>query len=47
MTAASISDAITGSRGRLSGELIDSLIEAVVLPSDALTRSAVICDGER
>jgi hypothetical protein len=28
----------------LSGELIDSLIEAVVLPADALARSAVACD---
>jgi hypothetical protein len=26
------------------GELIDSLIEAVVLPTNALDRSAVICD---
>jgi len=28
----------------LPGELIDSLIEAVVLPTDAWARSAVICD---
>jgi hypothetical protein len=44
MTATSVSNSISSSRGLLSGELIDSLIEAVVLPADALARSAVICD---
>jgi hypothetical protein len=44
MTAVSVSNSISGSRGLLSGELIDLLIEAVVLPADALARCEVICD---
>ena len=44
MRAASVSNGIPGSRGLLAGELIDSLIEAVVLPTDPLARSAVISE---
>ena len=44
MTAASVGSSISGSPGRLTGELIDSLIEAVVIPTDPLARSAVICE---
>jgi hypothetical protein len=44
MTAASVTSSISGSRGLLAGELVDSLIEAVVLPPDPLARSAVVCD---
>jgi hypothetical protein len=44
MTAASVTSSISGSRGLLAGELVDSLIEAVVLPADPLARSAVVCD---
>ena len=44
MSAASAGNGTSGSRGLLAGELIDSLIEAVVLPADPLARSAVVCD---
>jgi hypothetical protein len=44
MTAASVSDTISGSHALLAGELVDSLIEAVVLPADPVARSAVICE---
>jgi hypothetical protein len=44
MTAASVRNDISGSRGLLAGELVDSLIEAVVLANDPLTRSAVVCE---
>ena len=42
MTAVSVAKSVSDST--LPGELIDSLIEAVVLPTDAFARSAVICD---
>ena len=42
MTATALSSSVSASL--LPGELIDSLIEAVVLPTDALTRSAVVCE---
>ena len=44
MTAASVRNATSGSQGLLPGRLIDSLIEAVVLPADALARSEVVCE---
>ena len=44
MTAVSITNGVSHSRGLLAGELVDSLIEAVVLPTDPVARSAVICD---
>jgi hypothetical protein len=42
VTAASVSNSVSDSS--LPGELIDSLIEAVVLSTDASARSAVVCD---
>lgn len=42
MTATALSSSVSTSL--LRGELIDSLIEAVVLPTDALARSAVVCE---
>lgn len=42
MTAASVFNSVSDSS--LPGELIDSLIEAVVLSTDASARSAVVCD---
>ena len=42
MTAVSVAKSVSDST--LPGELIDSLIEAVVLPTDAFARSAVVCD---
>jgi hypothetical protein len=42
MTATTLSTSVSASS--LSGELIDSLIEAVVLPADAVGRSAVVCE---
>ena len=44
MTAASVRKRINGSRGTVSGEFVDLLIEAVVLARGPLARSAVICD---
>jgi hypothetical protein len=44
MAATSVNDSISGSRGLLAGEFVDSLIEAVVLASGPLARSAVICE---
>jgi hypothetical protein len=44
MTASSVSSTISGSHGLLTGDLIDLLIEAVVLPTDPVARSAVICE---
>lgn len=35
---------LTNSHPTVTGELIDALIEAVVLPPDPQTRSEVICD---
>ena len=42
MTTTALSSSVSASL--LPGELIDSLIEAVVVPTDALTRSAVVCE---
>ena len=42
MTAVSVAKSVSDSI--LPGELIDSLIEAVVLPADAFARSAVVCE---
>ena len=42
MTATALSSSVSASL--LPGELIDSLLEAVVVPTDALTRSAVVCE---
>lgn len=36
--------ALTDSQPTVTGELIDALIEAVVVPPDPRSRSAVICD---
>jgi hypothetical protein len=44
MTAASATNTVSRSHGLLAGELVDSLIEAVVLPPDPLARSGVICE---
>ena len=44
MTAVSTSNRFADSDSLLSGELIDSLIEAVVLPPDALARAARVCN---
>lgn len=44
MTATSLSNSVSDSRLTLPGKLIDLLIEAVVLPTDALGRSALLCD---
>ena len=44
MTAVSTSIRFADSDSLLSGELIDSLIEAVVLPPDALARAARVCN---
>lgn len=43
MTAVTTSIRVADSETLLSGELIDSLIEAVVLPPDALARAARVC----
>ena len=43
MSAVSTSIRFADSDSLLSGELIDSLIEAVVLPPDALARAARVC----
>ena len=43
MTAVTTSIRVPDSDSLLSGELIDSLIEAVVLPPDALVRAARVC----
>jgi hypothetical protein len=42
MTATALASSVSASL--LPGKLIDSLIEAVVLPTDALARSAVVCE---
>jgi hypothetical protein len=42
MIETALSNSVSGSL--LPGELIDSLIEAVVVPTDASTRSAVVCE---
>ena len=44
MTPASVTNRTDASRGRVSGELIDLLIEAVVLAGGPRARSAVACD---
>jgi hypothetical protein len=44
VTAASAKISVNGSHGRVSGELIDLLIEAVVLAGGPRARSAVVCD---
>ena len=44
MTAVSTSNRFADSDSLLSGELIDSLIEAVVLPPDALARAVRVCN---
>lgn len=44
MTAVSTPNRFADSDSLLSGELIDSLIEAVVLPPDALARAARVCN---